>query len=194
MRKQMALLIVILICISNLIAFAEETVLQTRQEVIYLEGVEETVTTTYVESARGYSMWIDTEMLALQPEGEGNDMDVFMRPDTDDMRYQLVVYYSSQLGYTFEQAAQDVLQTMTDNYGSAEAFEIEDTFENVLAYGFYALDEDITILQYVVDAGAGVYYIAIMFPQEASEGFGSRVIQMLNSFEILFWNEEESVG
>lgn len=172
---------------------ADDVTLPTRQDIIYLEGVEETVTTTYLKSSRGYSIWIDANYLVLQPEDEGNNMDVFLRPGMNDIRYQVSICYNNQLGYTFEQAVHDVQQSMTENYGFAEAFDMEGTFTNLPAVGIYANDDDTTILQYVVDAGEGEFYIVIMFPQEAAEGFGSRVIQMLKSFKVLPWDDTDTI-
>lgn len=183
MRKLMLSMLVLLMFLAPMV-HAQEAVLQTREEIIQLEGMDETVTTTYIESSRGYSIWIDTNILALQPEDEGNNIDVYLRPGMDDMRYEVCIYYNSQLGYTFEQAIRDVQQSMSENFGFAEEFDAEGTFTNLSAVGIYAMDGDTTILQYVVDAGEGEYYVVIKFPQEAAEGFASRVIWMLRSFEI----------
>lgn len=184
MKRPMLSLLVLLLLLTPMV-YAQEIAPQTRQEVIQLEGMDETVTTTYIESPRGYSMWIDTDILSLQPESEGNNMDVFLRPDIDDMSYEVSICYNSQLDYTFEQAIRDVLRTMTENYGFAEEFEADGTFTNLPAVGIYAMEGDTTILQYIVDASDGEYYVVVKFPNEAAEGFASRVIWMLRSFEVL---------
>lgn len=146
--------------------------------------MEETITTTYFESTRDYSIWIDTELLTLQPEDEGIGMDIFVKPNVDDRRYEVCVYFGGWLDYTFEQAVDAVQENMILNYGFAEAFDVEGTFTDLSACGLYATVDDITILEYIVDMGNGAYYIHIQFPNEAAEGFGSRVIQMLASFEV----------
>ena len=188
MRNRMVLFVVLAMVLFIPLSQAAEEMPETRQEVITLEGVDETITTTYFESSRGYSMWIDTSFLSLQPEGEGNDVDVFLRPDLN-RGYEVDINYAGWLGYTFEEAVESARQVLIDNYGVADAFDIEGTFIDLPACGFHAADGDASILQFIVDQGEGAYFIRVLFPQEAAEGFGSRVMQMLNSFEVLPRNE-----
>lgn len=183
MKRILPLLTAILFSLVSL-SCAEAPLLQTRTESIFLEGVEETITTTRIETYRGYSWWIDTDYLTLIPEVEGLGMDLFRRPDTEDNRYEVAIYYGGWLGYTFEEDAEITLQNMLDNYANAEEFDIDRTFADLPARGFCATEGDMTFLHYVVDVGEGAYHIGISFPQEAAEGFGSRVIQMLRSFEV----------
>lgn len=167
------------------LAFAEAAAPQTRTETISLEGTEETIITTYVETYRGYSLWIDTNYLALVPEIEGLGMDLFRRPDSEDNRYEVAIYYAGWLGYTFEEDAEITLQNMQDNYAGAEKFDTEGTFTGLPARGFHATDGDMSYLHYVIDAGEGAFHIDISFPSEAAEGFAARVIRMLGSFEVI---------
>lgn len=193
MKKKVLLIFVTGLMALASLSYAESPIPVTREESIYLEGVEETITTTRFESQRGYSLWIDTDYLTLQPEGEGNDIDEFLRPDTEDRRYLVAINYDGVLGYTFEEAAESALQVLTDNHAGAEEFDIEGTFTGLTARGFCATDGDMTFLKYVVDAGEGAFYIYITFPREAAEGFGSRAIQMLKSFEILARDDADMI-
>ncbi len=156
----------------------------TREEIIQLEGADETIITTRFESTRGYAMWLDMQYLELLPESEGNDIDEFRYMAADDDRYSVSINYSGQWEYTFAMACDDVKQVLIDNHGSAEEIDAEGVFTGFDARGFAAKNGDITILEYVVDAGEGSFYIYITFPHEAAEGFGSRMIWMLRSFEL----------
>jgi len=103
---------------------AGDVAAQTRQEVIRLEGMDETITTTYVESEKGYSMWIDTDYLVLQPEIEGLGMDVYASPySSAPFRCELVIYQSGLYDYSFDQAIEDTRQMLVENYGNADALE-----------------------------------------------------------------------
>lgn len=184
MKKKVLPLLAAVLLIVGLLACAEAPTPVTRQERILLEGNEEMITTTRFESYRGYALWIDMDYLTLIPEVEGLGMDLFRRPDMEDYRYEVAIYYSGWLGYTFEEDAETTLQIMRDNYANAEAFDIEGTFGDLPASGFCATEGDMVYLHYLVDVGEGAYNIAVSFPQEAGEGFGARVIQMLGSFEV----------
>lgn len=184
MKKMVLPLLVAILTTLGSWALAEAPALQTRTESIFLEGTEETITTTRVESYRGYSWWIDTSCLALIPEVEGLGMDLFRRPDIEDSRCEVAVYYAGWLGYTLGDDVESTLQTMKDNYASVEALDVGDTFTDLAARGFRATDGDMRYLHYIVDAGEGAFHIDVSFPLEAAEGFGARVIQMLRSFEV----------
>lgn len=184
MKKLLLPVLAIWIVMASL-SCADGLALQTRTETIFLEGTEETIITTLVESFRGYSLWIDTNYLTLVPEIEGLGMDLFRRPDIEDIRYEIAIYYGGWLDYSFDEDANITLQTMLDNYAIAEEFDVGDTFTGIVARGFYAMDGDMTYLHYVVQREEGAFHINISFPQEASEGFGSRAIQMLKSFVVI---------
>lgn len=158
----------------------------TRKEKVILEGMEEEIETRYFSSERGYSFWYDPEVITRQPESEGVDMDRF-RPTSPDAieGIEMTIHYYSLLGYTFEQAKKDVENTLQDNYGEfgtavaaiSEAYPYE---------VYYAHDGDSTILRYVIDnAGEGAFNITVKYPTEAAEGYGSRIEQMIESFQIM---------
>ena len=185
MRNRFALILVLSILLIPQAIDAGDTVPQTRQEVIQLEGMDETITTTYVESEKGYSMWIDTDCLVLQPEIEGLGMDVYASPYSNaEFRCELVIYQGGLYDYSFEQAIEDTRQTLLENYANADALENVGIFANLNASGFYAITDDSTILYYLVETETEVFHLVITCPHEAVEGFASRVIWMLRSFEI----------
>ncbi len=158
---------------------------QTRQETIRIEGMDETITTTYIQSAKGYSLWIDTDVLVLQPEEEGLGMDVYAPPDiVPEVPREMVIYQGGLYDHSFEQATQDTRQVLLDNYGNAETIENADLFDGLNAAGLSATDGDNTILEYLVESDDEVFHIVITCPNEAVEGFGARVLWMLKSFEV----------
>ncbi len=163
----------------------------TREETISIEGMDEAITTTYFESPRGYAFWIDPNHLTLVPEDEGNDIDEFVPPGAaPNSGYSLAINYSSALDYTFDLAAEDTEQMLIENYGSVQPLELSsDLFSGLPAKGWFTMDtveteNDTIICEYIVQAGEGVFYVSLTYPQVATEGFGSRVEKMLKSFEV----------
>ena len=185
MRKNAILLLMLIVLLIPQIMHAGDVVPQTRQEVIQLEGMDETITTTYVISDKGYSMWIDTEYLVQQPEYEGGGIDLYASPYAGvDFRCELVIYQSGLYEYSFDQAMEDTRQILVENYGNADSFENVDIFTITPAGGFYTIADDSTIIYYLVGTDTEVFHLVITCPHEAVEGFASCVIWMLKSFEI----------
>ncbi len=171
---------------ADLPAQGEELPPQTRQEVIMLEGMEETITTTYTESLKGYAFWMDTNYLQKLPETEGAGMDDYASPtSTEDFRCEMSVYSMGLFDYSFEDAVDDTEQVLLDSYGNAEVFDATETFTNLNAVMVQATSEGRIITQYVVDAGNDAFTIALTYPMEAEEGFAQRVRWMLKSFVVL---------
>lgn len=182
MMKRLILIMLAMLLLSMPAVLAEQAP-ETRQETIRLEGMEERITTTRFVSPRGYAFWYDPEIIVPREADEGNDIDDFVRPDAVDDMYQLSVHYGEALGYSFEQAATDVEQTMKESY--SESGVIEKAPFSFECQGFYGRSGDQTSLYYVVKAGDGAFYIHVRYPSEAAEGFGDRIGQMLESFEIV---------
>lgn len=185
MRKWVASVLMLFILFISQTIHAGDAMPQTRQEIIQLEGMDEVVATTYIESAKGYSIWIDMDYLVPQPEDEGAAMDVYGSPQSDpQFKCELVIYQSGIYDYSFEQAVEDTRQMLMENYGNADMLENVDIFTNLHASGFYSIASGNTILYYLVETETEVFHIVITCPHEAVEGFASRVIWMLKSFEI----------
>ena len=185
MRKYPAPVLLLFVLLIPLCLHAGDATPQTRQEIIQIEGMEETVTTTYTQGTKGYAMWIDTDYLVLQPEDEGSDIDVYVSPHViPGFVCELLITRWSAWGYSFEQAIEDTRQNLMENYGNANTLENVDLFNGLRAGGFYSIDRKYTLITYLAEAEAEVfYYFTIRCPHEAAEGFASRVIWMLRSFE-----------
>lgn len=155
-----------------------------REETIQLEGMDETITTTYFESPLGYSLWLDLAFLTPMPKTEDSAVDEFGRINLDDPRYGMSVSYADAPEYSFSSACESAKQAMIERYGSVKERDTEGLFTGQASSGFYAMDGGMHTVQYVVDGGNGAFYIQVTYPPEAAEGFGSRVTQMLKSFDI----------
>jgi hypothetical protein len=76
---------------------------------------------------------------------------------------------------------------LMENYGNADyldGIDGEILGDHHNASGFYAMSAEHTILYYLIDTGDYVFSYVITCPNEAMEGFASRVIWMLKSVEI----------
>ena len=184
MRKCLFVFLMLLVMLTPLTAGAGDALPETRRETIRIEGMDETITTTRVISDLGYSMWIDTEYLALRPEcGEGI-MDVYASPYSDnDFRCELAIYTSSLNEYTFEQVVENTRRTLLANNGNVDPLDDVDVFVNLRASGLYSVDYTRAIMCYFVEAETEIFHVIISCPREAVEGFGARVIWMLGSFK-----------
>ena len=191
LRKTLLPILLVIVLLIPTIAYTEGAFPQTREERILLEGMEETVTTTYVESTKGYSLWIDTEYLIPQPEVEGLGMDIYVSPyNNADFHCELAIYESGLYDYSLEQAIKDTRQMLLDNYGNADIIENVDFFDDLRAAGLSAVGlsataENNMIQYYLFESGNWLYHAVITCPQEAEEGFASRVLWMLRSFEVI---------
>jgi hypothetical protein len=194
-------LVILAICLLTVnVAMGEATVApQTREEVIALEGVEETVTTTYIESQRGYSIWIDTNVLAQVPEIEGAGMDDYAPPQSIEVTGDpngttgnlLSIYATSMNDYSFEQAVEDTRKMLMDSHGNVEDSPALGIFSevnlpaNLDAFGLMSTKEDSTIIYYLVPSGDQLFSLSLEYVNEDAEAFVPRVMEMLKSFRVL---------
>ena len=187
MRKNALLLVLALLLFAAPVASAEGEAPKTRTETITLEGMPEEITTTYFESARGYSFWYDAESIKPQAwdgeEGEGGDVDTFVPADPNAAAVRLDIYFGGAIDYTLDQAVQDTLDSLTLNYGDA-GVQSETPFEGYEARMCYADDGKTSIEYFLVAVEGGIYHIVLTCPVEAGEGFGARIWQMLKSFQV----------
>jgi hypothetical protein len=96
MKKILAVFLSLIVAVIPLIVIAEDFTPDTRQEVIRLEGTDETIITTHIRSDLGYSMWIDTNYLAPQSREEGSDLDLYVSPyATEGFRCELAIRKTS---------------------------------------------------------------------------------------------------
>ena len=186
MRKTLPMILLIIVLLVPMIAYSEDAIPQTREEHISIEGMEEAITTTFVESGKGYSLWIDTECLILQPEIEGLGIDIYVSPyNNADFHCELAIYESGLYDYSLEQAIEDTRQVLLDNYGNAGIIENVDFFGGLRASGLNAVAGDNLTMYFLVESESLLYHAVITCPREAEEGFASRVLWMLRSFEVV---------
>ncbi|MCL2867226.1 MAG: hypothetical protein FWF47_05645 [Clostridia bacterium] len=185
-KKVLSMTLVLIVLLIPILACSDSAIPQTRQERILIEGMEETITTTLVKSGKGYSMWIDTEYLVLQPEIEGLGMDIYVSPyNNTGFHCELAVYESGLYDYSLEQAVEDTRQVLQENYGNEDIIENVNFFEGLRAAGLSATDGDNVILYFLMESDSVLFHTVITCPREAEEGFASRVLWMLRSFEVM---------
>ncbi len=145
---------------------------------VILEGGEEKVDYIGLKSSIGYTIQYDDESLNLVRSG---DKDIYMS-NIDEIKDK--VYFEI---YHVDTAYSDLKS------GEIEEFEINgnDTFVTTLIDGKeynensnYNWDSDI-LETWHIDAGKGTYIIEVHYFMEATEGWGTRISNMIQSFKIV---------
>ena len=148
-----------------------------RQETITIEGVEETITTAKYVSSLGYCLRYEKESLSVsQDEG----MDIYSTENNSDMYYTVEGYSTSYDSAISSLKAEGVtLENITINGNSAATYSKE-----VL---------DILQTHYYIKANNGVFIITVYHPNtsEYIGGWGSRIGQMIKTFEIRELGQQE---
>lgn len=164
---------------------AAESAPVTKESVITLEGMQETLTLTLYEGPRGYRLWYDANMFALATPDEGSDIDAFVPQNPDAVSgVGLYINYSARLDYTLQMAREDVRKSLEENGYTVTEADAKLLFPNNEAYGFHAVKDMSAVDKYVVAAQTGEFYITLEYPLEAAEGFGARLLSMAATFEL----------
>ena len=159
---------------------------ETKEGTIYLEGMPETVTLTRFDSQRGYTLWYDANMFAYVPADEGSDIDEFRPANPDAIPgVSLAVTFSAQLDYTFEDAKRDVRASLWENGYTVTDIDTASLFPQLDTAGYHGVKGDGITESYVINSGAGAFYITLQYPLVAAEGFSARMRYMTMSFELL---------
>ncbi len=189
--KRFSVILAMMLALSPMLGALSETAPQTKEGIIYLEGMPETVTLTLFESERGYSLWYDASMFAFAPADEGNDIDAFkpVSPDAVD-GVSLSINYSAQLDYTLEDAGRDVQKSLQENGYTVTTVDTNELFPAYQSFGFHSVKGNTITETYVVAAEEGQYYITAAYPLEAAEGFGGRLRYIVSTFEIMGLEQE----
>lgn len=180
--KQLALLMIAFMLMPGFAA-AEQS--ETRMETIMLEGVAEEIETTRFESNRGYSIWLDTSRFELLPEDEGGGVDQYVPIDGGyGSPVMLTIHGWNPIDYTIDDAQRDTMSMLTDNGFQAEEMELaKDFLEAYEIRGISGIMDDQFMLYYLIGTQSGIYYASIECPMEAAEGFATRLIYAVASFE-----------
>lgn len=159
---------------------------ETREETIMLEGEAEFITTTLHKSeALGYAMWYDAELFSVS-ETEG--VDLYMPISKDAPKGISLRIERREQGVDFGEIRVEFAEKMEKEYrdfndfGSANELFVSvrsGTQTRILSGYTSNRYEDV----YLVDEGKQVYILTIDCPTQAEEGFGSRIRQMLKSFQ-----------
>ena len=151
---------------------------------IIIEGIEEDVDYVGIKSSIGYTIQYDEEALNLLRE---NEKDVY-RVNIDSIKDK--VYFTVE----YSEKSYDELKNENKN-NSIEEFEIngqkvfkvtfiDDVLFDETQNTTWKWDSDVKTFWYI-DANDGTYFIEEHYFFEATEGWGVRLNQMINTFKII---------
>lgn len=120
-------------------------------------------------------------------KGKGGGADIFVpvNPDALSPISLTITFDNSDEFSTLEGAIQKTLVMMTENYVNVDEGDTGDLFADFDAHVIWAQDGDLSICRYLVSGNYGVFQFILIYPLEAAEGYGSRILWMLKSFEII---------
>lgn len=187
--KRCSVILAMMLAISPMLGALAETapaVPQTKESIIYLEGMPETVTLTLFESEQGYRLWYDANTFIYAPAGEEEYEDVFRpaNPNAVEGVY-LSVRYEYKEDYTLEDAGRDMEKSLQDSGYQVAPVDTSEMFPACRSFGFHSVNADSAKDTYIIEAEEGQYYITAAYPLIAEEGFGGRLRQTVATFEIM---------
>ena len=181
MKKMLLLVICGLMLLGT--ALAEEP--ETRTVISMIEGMEETVTLTRLDTGRGYEVWYDAQYFVLMPEDEGGGMDVLVPASEDaELGIAFSVVASGMTGpENVDLHAQAIADTLADS-GYEGVTPVDGiVLENAeLVAGYHGVQEGRVVQVNLVKAGEEYFTVTLEYPQEVAEGYGSRMTAMLQTF------------
>lgn len=149
---------------------------------ITIEGIQEDVNYIGIKSSIGYTIQYDENALKLSRE---NEKDVY-RVDIDSIKDK--VYFTVEyLEKTYNELKNENGNTEEFEINGQKAFKV--IFINNVLYdesqnATWKWDSDVKTLWYI-DANEGTYFIEEHYFFEATEGWGARIGQMIDTFKIV---------
>ncbi len=143
---------------------------------IDVEGEKEDIQTIGVESNIGYSIQYDEESFKLERSG---DKDYYRVVDMEDEIYFLVYHTNT----SYNDLKPDNVEEITINGRNAFTKELIDGKE-FDENSEVSWDSDVLDTWYI-DDDEGTYIIEVHYFLEAQEGWGKRISQMINTFEVV---------
>lgn len=176
MRKWLMILLAMVLLLGS--AFAEAPLERPQRErIIYVEGLEETITEACYTGKFGYSIWVDESMLQLAMtevecdmylESAAADVSVlvdFVDASWEEVRPQLALLTDAHPPYSLGAESQ---------YFIGE--ELEYFTRTAQAKG-------VCTRYYLVRMPQGMLKIVAQYPEEAAEGYGVRIDEMISTIE-----------
>lgn len=150
---------------------------------IVIEGINEDVNYVGVKSSIGYTIQYDEEAFLLSREDE---KDVY-RTNIDSIKDK--VYFTAQyLEKSYDELKNENSDVEEFEINGQKAFKvifIDNVLYNETQNTTWNWDSDVKTLWYI-DAKEGAYFIEEHYFFEATEGWGARINQMLNTFKIVW--------
>lgn len=153
---------------------------ETRDRAIQIEGTEEIIHETYFASENGYSLWIPDGFSVTGGEG----MDTIYAADAEEDSVNLTVVPAQ-----IDPAESDAFLAEATGGFDPETAQISDPTEWTLESGLNVKSVEVTFEGeiyrfYLISGEDMIYCLTATFPEEAAEGYGARLAEIVESFEI----------
>ena len=149
------------------------------EAVIEVEGMEETVWYANYRSDKGYAMAYDVERFAPEQYAEYDLFAKLYNPS-----YLADFIWISRVYNADEGAAEAKRNALIDaGYSASGISQTRVGSGGYLAKCFSARQGEVIARHFFVDAGNGYFTIVVTYTQQTAEGYGTRMLQMLNTFE-----------
>ena len=182
MKKAVSILLLIALLFVNGISQA-----QTREAVIFLEGMEEPVTETLYESALGFSFWYDAELMTVDESASEDGRSLIVFPTESDLPVYLELMMPEAVGMLPNKFLEQNAAPGTEYY-----YDATEAGDEIMGFVQRAEFNDSLFTAYSVVCSDETFVAAYAtYPLEAAEGFGSRFSRLLST--VSFTPEEEAV-
>lgn len=145
---------------------------ETKNITIYVEGLPEEIPST-LHIGEGYSMYIPTDGWKYEKEMD----DGFLKESWESLYNEDVEFELRHLGKTSAEEAKKRIQLDEDDY----KFVVQEQ-SDIAMIGTDPKDNDVLQVRFFT-SGDNLYEVQLKYPMEATEGFGTRMQEIVNTFE-----------
>ena len=186
MKKLFSVLIAAVMLLTCFAA-AEAIQPETRESVIMLEGIEETITETLHADEAGYSIWYQAELFALEAaDGQAHFFAIDSTAEGEEPGLLTSDSYLLVVPVEITQEEIDAFLMEATGGFDPEAATIGEVFRETLENGaelsrVSVFDETTAYSYYIVTNGDIVLCVSAICPLEAMEGWGARFDHMVKT-------------
>lgn len=177
-NKVSSLLILVLALLISGLALAEGAAM--RERTIQMEGAEEIIQETYFASENGYSLWIPEGFSVTSDEGS----DTIWATDAEEDSVNMTI-----VPVQIDPSEDDAFLAEATGGFEFEDAQISDPTEWTLESGLNVKSAEVAFEGniyrfYLISGEDMIYCLSATFPAEAIEGYGARLAEIVESFEI----------